>query len=350
MQEPFVLFLARTDHQQLHAPLHQAFADVAEQVDALVAGKARDHDRQRAVGILVQTDGPLERQLVGRLAGLPGLGRVFLRQSRALVRPEQLHIDAVGNAGEGVSARGQHTGKTVRIIRIPQLLAVCFRDGIDAICRNDGSLHEVRAVVKAQKLVAAGWKAQHIIVEVQAAFALILDVVDGKDALRVRERRVVLRPEQQRDQRRLPVVAVDHIRLQADEAHRRQNGLAEKREALSVVRLAVDPRAAEIVLIVDKINFQLLFPGLEPENADIFAPPRQRHIEIPQKFLLEAVVVFDRAVKRQKYAHLVLGNLGQRLRQRLHHVAKAAGFEKRRGLGGGHCYFHMTAPLLMTSG
>lgn len=49
-EEPFILFLARAQHGQLHAPLQQPLGNVAEQVDALVPAEARHHD-ERAVSL-----------------------------------------------------------------------------------------------------------------------------------------------------------------------------------------------------------------------------------------------------------------------------------------------------------
>lgn len=51
-EEPFVFFLARAQHGQLHAPLQQPLGNVAEQVDALVPSEARHHDEQRRVLVL----------------------------------------------------------------------------------------------------------------------------------------------------------------------------------------------------------------------------------------------------------------------------------------------------------
>ena len=113
----------------------------------------------------------------------------------------------------------------------------------------------------------------------QIALALIFDIVDRKHALRIREAAAVFRFQQQRDERCLPVVAADDVRLKLQIVHCCEDGLAEIGIAFTVVGKAVNAAAVEIVLVVDEIDLELLAAGLEAENADIFPPPGQRHVK-----------------------------------------------------------------------
>ena len=173
----------------------------------------------------------------------------------------------------------QNAVEPVGIVRIAQLLRVCLGNGRHAVGCDDSGLHEVRAVVKAKDLVAACAKAQHVIVELQIALALIFDIVDRKHALRIREAAAVFRFQQQRDERCLPVVAADDVRLKLQIVHCCEDGLAEIGIAFTVVSKAVNAAAVEIVLVVDEIDLELLAAGLEAENADIFPAPGQRHVK-----------------------------------------------------------------------
>ena len=106
------------------------------------------------------------------------------------------------------------------IVRILQLLRVRLGDGVDTVGRDDRSLHEVRAVVKAQNLVAAAVKSQHIVVEMQVGLTLIFNIVNGKNTLRLAEIPGELRFHEQRHKCRLPVMAMHHVWLQAKTGHK----------------------------------------------------------------------------------------------------------------------------------
>ena len=194
----------------------------------------------------------------------------------------------------------------MRIVRVSQFLTVRLRHGRHLIGRYDRGLHEVCAVVKAQNLVARSGKADHIVIKAQVRLALILDVMDREDALRVLEALVVLGLEKQRNERRLPVVAVDDIGLQTNERHGCKRCLCKIRVPLSIVRTPVHTAAAEIVLVVDKIDLELLSPALEPQKPHIFPPPSQRHVEVAQKFHVVFPGIFDPVIERDKHAHFVI--------------------------------------------
>ena len=267
-----------------------------------------------------------------------------------MLRVDHLHVDAVGDAGKIAAAALQHAVEPVGVVRIPQLLRIGLGDGRDAVGHDDGGFHEVRAVVKPQDLVAACAEAQHVIVELQVALALILDVMDGEDAFRLREAAVVLGLEQQRDESSLPVMAADHVGPELEIVHGREHGLAEVGVALAVVGKTVDAAAVEVVFVVNKIDLQLFPAGLQPENADILAPPGQRHIERAQKLHRPFLGILDLAVIRKKQADIGIFLLRKCKRERLHHVAEAAGLDERRGLRGNNCDFHTVSPLSTTSG
>ena len=155
-------------------------------------GEARHHDEQRRVLVLGQAEPLLERQLVSGLTLAHGLYAVMLGQIRVLFRVEQRHIDAVDDAGERLAARGKNLGQAVRVVGVTQLFGVGLRDGAHAVSHDDAGLEEVLAVVEAENFVALRRRAKHVAVKVEAAFALIFDVVDGEDAPCVGEVAAVL--------------------------------------------------------------------------------------------------------------------------------------------------------------
>ena len=219
---------------------------------------------------------------------------------------KKLRVNAVRNAGKIAAPAREHLRHAVRIVRVPQLLTVRLRHGRHLIGRYDRGLHEVRAVVEAQNLVARSGKADHIVIKAQVRLALILNIMDREDALRVWEALVVLGLEKQRNERRLPVMAMNDIRLQADERHGCKRRLCKIRVPLAVVRAPIHAAAAEIVLVVDKIDLELLSPTLEPQESHVFPPPGQRHVKITQKFHVVFPGIFDPVIERDKHAHFVI--------------------------------------------
>ena len=56
-----------------------------------------------------------------------------------------------------------------------------------------------------------------------------------------------------RHERRLPVVAVDNIRLKVEVRQHFKHGTGEKRKALGIVVMAVKPMALKIILVVNQV-------------------------------------------------------------------------------------------------
>ena len=190
-----------------------------------------------------------------------------------------MHINAVGDTRKVRASVLQYTVKPVGIVWVAQFLCIGLGNGRHTVSCDDGRLHKVRAVVKAENLVAACAKAQHVIVELQITLALIFDIMDGEHALRIWETAAVFRLQQQRDESRLPVVAADDVGPEFEIVHRRKDSLAEIGVALAVIGKAVNAAAVEIMLVIDEIDLKLLAAGLEAENTDIFPPPCKRNIK-----------------------------------------------------------------------
>ena len=64
----------------------------------------------------------------------------------------------------------------------------------------------------------------------------------------------------------------------------------------------------------------------------------------------DVAVMLDLLIIGQEQRDLVALDLGQLRRQRLHHIAQAAGFYKGCRLGGDHSNFHTVSPRLITRG
>ncbi len=173
---------------------------------------------------------------------------------------------------------------------------------------------------------------QHILGEQ----SVITHVVNGENDRNTLHQRIIAvrRPQQHRHQRRLPVMAMNHIR-RPDMLRHLDRRAAELRIPLRVVRIipaaaAIQSVAIEILWIIHKViahAIQLRAIGnrgkTQPRPAHWNRQARHHHS-----------TGFRPAVPRQHHRHLVALRY-QRLRQRLHHVRQAARLRKRQPL---RCY------------
>ena len=228
-----------------------------DQVEALLVDKAGDHTDDRRVFVALDA-AKLEQLKLVDLFVLRRFGTVVLEDLGVGLRVEGIHIDAVQDAVQLVAVHAQHAVQTV---------AVVF--GLDFLCIGGGNrghrggghdrgLHQVDVAVHGHKAGAEMRivNAEHILQDLTAVAALVLDVVDGEygfDILIKRaggEHQVVV----YRHKRGLPVVAVDDIRLPVKVGQDLEHGLGVIGEALGVVILAVDLAAGKVILVVDEIE------------------------------------------------------------------------------------------------
>ena len=181
--------------------------------------------------------------------------------------------------------------------------------------------------------------AEHILEDLAAVAALVLDVVDGEHGLDILvegtrgEHQVIVH----RHQRGLPVIAVDDVRLPFQVGQHLEHRLGKIGEALRVVILAVDLAAGEIVLVVDEIEGHAV--RLIAEHAAVLVAPAQAHIGVFQVIEFFPPFLADRRIQGAEHAHVVSlcrKGLGQRARD----IAQAAGFYKRGAFAGNVHDFH----------
>ena len=129
----------------------------------------------------------------------------------------------------------------------------------------------------------------------------------------------------------LPVVAVNHIRPEIQMVQHFHNGPGEKAEAFSVIRAAVQLRAAEILLVIQKIPDDA--PILQREQAAVLMPPRQIHIGIavPAHFL--SPCVRNLPVQRQDHRRTIPTG-SHRRRETSQHIRKTSGLAEGSRLAG----------------
>ena len=160
---------------------------------------------------------------------------------------------------------------------ILQLTGIAGADGGNAVRRLNTALHQVDTAVMLHQIPGGIRQAKHIPQDLHAVFALILDIVDGIDrfdalitgAIGVKQAVI------HRNQRRLPIVGVDHIRLKADQLDHLQHRAGKEGESLRVVIMAVEAGTLKIILVVQQIVDDAVVLGLK--HTAILAAPGDRH-------------------------------------------------------------------------
>ena len=240
-----------------------------------------------------------------------------------------LNVQAVEHAGELIVDQVHHLLQAAGIGRVVELGGVGGADGGNGVGGEHSPLHQVHAPVHPQDaaVVPAPVQAEQVLHGLGA-------VVDGEP-----HRQVVSGvPQVYRHQGRLPVVAVDHVgilRQVGQQGHRR---LGEEGEALPVVHIAVQAPAAEIPLVVRKIPGDA--PVFQGEQAAVFMPPAQVHIDIAAEVHLLPPALGDLAIQRQQHGGMVALRRHRR-GQTAQHVRKAPGFAERGRLAGDIQNIHM---------
>ena len=311
-----------------------------------MAHQAADHRQQRRVRLLPQSQRHLKVSLAGSLSGHV-VGAVVDGDSHIMGRVVGGHVNAVQYAVQLIADGVHDGGHAVGIVIVVKLGGIGGADGGDRVGHQHGGLHEIHVAVHLQRAVVppALVQTEKVGHGVGAVAALILDIMDGEHGFdtphRVPAGGNVL--EIDGHQRRLPVVAVNHIRHPVQTGQQIHHRLAEKGEAFAVVILAVQPAPAEIVLVIHEIPRHA--PILHDEQAAVLVPPCHVHIDIAAVDHPLPPLVGDLIIQWQDHRHLI-AVLGQRYRQTAGHVRKTARLAEGKRLTGGKQYFHKSSSSL----
>ena len=130
-----------------------------------------------------------------------------------------------------------------------------------------------------------------------------------------------------RDQSCLPVVAVDDIRLEADDRQCGKGSLGEESELLQVVEpVAVGLRAAEIAFVVDEIERDAVLDILHDPDVSVLSVVI--HVEMIHILKLVADLFLDAHIFRDHDPDVKI-LLVKTFRQSAGNVSKASGLDKR---------------------
>ena len=152
--------------------------------------------------------------------------------------------------------------------------------------------------------------------------------MDGHDGLYAAIKLVLLKSilEINRQQTRLPVVAVDDVRSETKHRQTRQSRLIKKGKLLDIlIYLSIRKHTAEVELIVKKIENNAIH--LELEYAHILLSPGKIHIKMVDILHLLLVLLTDGSILRNDHTYIILF-LVKVPRQRTYYVSKSAGLDK----------------------
>lgn len=199
---------------------------------------------------------------------------------------------------ELILALAQNRIESVAEPRVEYLLCVGRADRGNDIGAFDSTLHQVERAAEIEQLLMLFAETEHVAEYLFAVNALILDVVDGEYVLYALialavcvHRRVV-----DRDESRLPVIRMDDVGLEVDVRDYLKYRAGEERKTLRVVIVTIDAVALEIILVVDKIEYNAVY--LRLEDAAVLPAPRDWDGDMCDKLHLVAQFLLYSAVER----------------------------------------------------
>ena len=346
-EEIFILPVAAAQDHQLAARLHHNIQALADEVNALVAHQTAHHGDKRHIALHLQAQFLLQSLFAAGLA--PGiLYAVMCRQDRIRGRIKDGKIYAVYYAAEFFPAALYHGLHALGISAQVELAGIGGTDGSNGIGAQHSPLHEIQAPIHLQcaALIPAPMQAKEVIHRFRAEFALIFYVVDGEhraDAAQGVPPAGKILPVY-RHQRRLPVVAVDHIRHLIQQGQQFHHGPGKESEALPVVLFAVQPAPGKVVLVIHKIPGHA--PVLQGKQTAVFVPPGQVYIDISAKGHLVPPLAGNGIIQRQDHRHM-LSPGRQRHRQAAGNIRKTTGFTEGGGLPRYIQNIHLIPPSLL---
>ena len=232
-------------------------------------------------------------------------------------------VDAVLDAAELVMTKIQLVVQTPAVPRVFDFSRVAGRNRGDTCRGLDSALHHIELAVHLENVALARGDSHALGVDLPAVLALILDVVDGEQALdvvipwSVRIEQIVVNGNQSR----LPVVGVNDVGMEVDVGQHLKDRAREECESLGVVIVTVERAALEVVFVVDEIVGAVV--PARPEQSAVLMSPCNRHCEVGDEVELVFKILRNGAVKRYDDA-AILSFSAQGMRKAARYVGKSA--------------------------
>ena len=267
--------------------------------------------------------------------------RIILRDQRIRFRVPCAVVHSIQDADQAVAAIADHALKPRAEFRCLDFLRVAAAHRRQIVREDQSALQEIHLAIKFQRIHGEERFRQADRAHRRSREqALIAEVVDRQDYRQRANHRIarMLRAQQHRYQRGLPVVAMHHVR-QPHPFHHLDRYARKLREAFCVVDVvavlvAVELRTIEIRRIVrheisDALHRRGLDDGGKPH------PVAQRRAHARNQHGPDFISV----IARQQNRHL-MSQRGQGTRQPFNHVRKPTGLRVGEPFRGYEQYFH----------
>ena len=330
----FKIPFAGAQHHHLHIHAHDVVDGVGNQLKALVLDQTGHTGDDRYVGVFPEPHsllkGPLASRLSTQVIGAEGGG-----QTVAIGGIIEGGVQAVEDAPHLPAVVRHYALQAVGIEGVLELTGIGGGDGGHIVGGVDGALHQVHVPVVGQHVLIhiAGVETQQVLDDLVAVAALILDVVDGEDALGAAQLPNALPLLQQVDghQGGLPVVAVEDVGVPVQVGRGLDDGPGEEGEALAVVVVAIDLSTLEVILIVHEKVGDVALPQLK--DAAVGSAPGQAAVPVEQETHLLPVLLTDALIEGENDLD-VMAHIGQLLGKGPGHIGQTTGLDERGHLGG----------------
>ena len=323
--------VAAAQQHEGHVPLHQRVQGGEHQVEALLGRHAGHHG----------DNGGVRADLQAQLGDQGLLAAALVPRVRCVV------VEGEGRVGGGVKADGvqavqdaahvaapgpEHAVQALPEVGAADLVGVAGADGVHPVGEEAAGFQQVAVVPVAQAVQGepAVVDAEEVPGRVEAEPALEGQVVDGQHGFqRPLGPELVLGFQQEGQGRRVPVVAVQHLRPEVQQGNQLQHRPLEKGVLLHLGAAAPIDGVAEIVFAVHQVDgqavqLQLLQPG-------VLVPPAQVHIDVGHVLHPVGVFLLDTAVIGRDDPGLK-ALIGQGPGQAPRHVRQAPGLAQRGAL------------------
>ena len=252
------------------------------------------------MGFLRQIQTFLKRPFVFRFSRriISGIMAVKLRVGLRIVF---IGVDAVEYPRQFPFPQPEDRIESMGIPGIEYLARVGRADRRNTVCGFNGAFHQINAAVLLHDGAGTLRYAEHIFQNFHAVFALILDIVDGKDRfdgliplLSGIKQSLVYGNE-----RGLPIIGVYDIGLKIDVFDHFEHGAGKESEPLRIVVMTVKTCSLEIVLIIEQIVDHAVVLGFK--HTAVLTAPCHRNGEAGQEGHPLSQLLRDRFIQRQHY-------------------------------------------------
>ena len=248
--------IALAEKDDLHIAAHEVSQHALDQIQPLLLGEPRNHADERHIPLL-QPAFPLQIPLANTLL-FQRVRVEMVRQIAVVRRIEYRVIQTVENPAERVFPRAQESVQIFAKERSLDLLGIGGAHGAEPVGKHKPALHAADATEKFEIFIGevAIFQSQPACDFAPGEDALILEIVDGEHGLDARIVRLcgVLRLEQRRNQPRLPVVEMQHLRHKVDVREAFKHRAAKERKPQSFgYAVAIDLRYAKVRHVVHKV-------------------------------------------------------------------------------------------------